>query len=460
MRFLGTKILLALVAAGYCQTGPAQQAATSGPLTLRQAVALALKEAPERRAAMLDVEDAQVNGRLAKSALLPAVFFTETATRGNDPVYVFGTRLRQQHFTEPDFALNQLNRPTPIGDFATRFSGDWTAFDSWKTEFAIRSAGKEEKSAQLTGLRTDQEIVHRVVIRYEGVLIAGKQLAVAQHQVATAQALLDSSRTRVTAGLAVDSDELSAAANLSARQQEQIAAEGDLAIAWAELERVEGASIPDSQRQIPELAPAHFEAPALGGAISTALRERPDRKSLDQQRSASRESVREARSSFAPRLHAFGNWEEDRGSFGGSGGNNWTVGMELNVDILPFAKRQQLQRARIAEERVRVSGLAAEEQIRLEVTRAWYAQQTAARMLDVARASLTQTDESLRILRNRYSAGLATMTDLLRGEDAQRENEANYWTAVSRSKIAWSDLEFAMGTLNATNLDDQQWDGE
>ncbi len=54
--------------------------------------------------------------------------------RGNDPVFVFGTRLRQQIFTAADFALNTLNTPTPIGNFSSRFSGQWSLFDglqSW-----------------------------------------------------------------------------------------------------------------------------------------------------------------------------------------------------------------------------------------------------------------------------------------------------------------------------------------
>lgn len=454
MRILGTQILLTLAAIGLCRAGLAQSSTAGEPHTLRQAVALALMHSPEHRAAALDADDALVNERLAKSALLPALSFTEVASRGNDPVFVFGARLRQQNFNQVDFALNQLNRPDPLGNFATRVSGDWIAFDSWKTEFAIRSAGEKTKSTLSEATRADQEIVHRVVLSYQGVIIAGKQLEVARHQVETAQALVDSSRSRVISGLAVDSDELSAEANLSARQQELIAAEGDIEIAWAELERAEGYPIYESVREMPSLSAAHFEPPALSDSITTALQTRPDRKSLEEIASASHANVLAARSSFAPTLRAFGDWEQDRGSFAGSGGNNWMAGAELNIDILPIAKRQQLKGAHIAEERAHVAGQSAEADIRLEVTRAWYAEQAASRMVEVAQAARAQTEESLRILRNRYGAGLATMTDLLRGEDSERQIEANYWAAVSRNRVAWSDLKFAMGTLDANSLSD------
>ena len=456
MRILGTKILLALAAMGICSAGVTQSTVTGEPFTLQQAVAIGLRQSPDHQGAALEADSARVDEHLAKSALLPALRFSETASRGNDPVYVFGVRLRQQNFTQADFAPNQLNRPAPIGNFATRFSGDWIAFDSWRTEFAIRSAAERTKSSQSAATRTDQEIVHRIVLSYQGVLIASKQLEVARHQVETAQALLNSSKSRVSSGLAVDSDQLSAEANLAARQQELIAAEGDLQIAWAELERAAGASIPDSARNIPELSAVHFEPSALADNIAAALRTRPDRKSLDELVAADHAEVLAARSSLAPTLRAFGDWEADRGSPAGSGGNNWMAGVELNFDILPFAKRQQLQRARIATERSHVAGRSADAQIRLEVTRAWYAQQAASQMVDVAQAARSQTEENLRILRNRYNAGLATMTDLLRGEDTERETEANYWASVSRSRMVWCDLKFAMGTLNAGNVADLQ----
>ena len=454
MRILGTKIFLALAFLVFCRAGITQANPVAEPLTLQQAVSTALKQSPDHRLATLDAEAAVANQHLAKSALLPALSFAELANRGNDPVFVFGARLRQQRFSQSDFALNALNKPTPLGNFATRFSGDWVAFDSWKTEFSIRSATEQAGAMRSAAARADQEIVHRVVVGFQGVLIARKQLDVARHQVETAQALADSSKSRVASGLAVDSDKLSAEANLAARQQEEIAAEGDLESAWAELERAQGALIPEEARRIQDLQASQLEPAALSDSVQAAILARPDRKSLEQAKQASHSAVLATRSSFAPTLHAFGNWEQDRGSFAGSGGNNWTAGVELNVDILPLARRQQLAVARIAEERSHVAAQSADEQIRLEVTRAWYAQNAASRMVQVAEAARTQTAESLRILRNRYNAGLATMTDLLRCEDAERQTEANYWAAVSRSRVAWCELRFAMGTLNADNLGD------
>jgi outer membrane protein TolC len=432
----------------------AQPADNPVSLTLPDVVALALDKSPDRQISAADVAAAHVGTRLARTALLPQLGFDETVTRGNDPVYAFGTRLRQRQFSQADFDLNNLNRPLPIGDFTSRFSGNWTAFDSWHTELAIRRSDLLLEGAQAAACRADQEIVYRVVTAYETLLMAEKQLELERHEVETANALLEASASHVRAGMAVDSDRLSAATNLAARQQEIIAAEGDLAIAWAELERATGSPIPEPQRRLQALIPKHFEAPLLADAISSALRTRPDRQSLGRQVEAERTAVKAAKSSFGPTVGAYGSWETDRTSFAGYGGNGWVAGAELKIDLLPAARREELSAAKIAQERALAVAAAADDQIRLEVTQAWHRQQAASRMVEVDQASVDQSKESLRILRNRYDAGLATVTDLLRAEDAERQSSVSYWQAVSRDALAWADLKFATGTLLPANLTD------
>ena len=100
-------------------TSLAQQLAEPTPLTLRQAVQIAIEKNPLRKAAIADTKVASADVREARSFLMPHLSFSETATRGNDPVYVFGSKLRQQRFTAADFALNQLNSPEPFGNFTT-----------------------------------------------------------------------------------------------------------------------------------------------------------------------------------------------------------------------------------------------------------------------------------------------------------------------------------------------------
>lgn len=435
--------------------GVAQEAGAGG-LTLQDAVVRALDHSPEHRIATLDRAAAQTAARQERTTLLPTLAFEEAVMRGNDPVYAFGTRLRQRQFTQDDFALNRLNSPTPINDFATRLSGNWTVFDMGQTQLRIRQADLQRASAEAAASRADQELVHRVVAAYESVLLAAKQVEVTRHQVKTAESLLTASESRVMAGVAVEADQLSASANLAARQQDEIAAEGDLSIAWAELERVIGTPIAETERDIPSFAAKQFDVPQLADAIAMALHTRPDRTSVAKQQAAAHAGVQSARAALGPTVSTFGLWETDRDSFAGAGGNSWTAGVQIKLDILPLARRQEIELAKINAQRAQAAVDSADDTIRLEVTRAWYTQQAASRMLNVAEAAQAQSKESLRILHNRYEAGLATETDLLRAEDAERQSTANYWQSAYRNTLAWADLRTAMGTLSPDHLEDLQ----
>src|ERR1035438_1782129 len=193
-------------------------------LSLRQAIDAALRQSPQAAIAHADLSDAKAAAAMARTQLLPQLNFTEDISRGNDPVYVFGTRLRQRQFTQADFALNALNFPQPIGNFSTRFAGQWLAFDSFKTQKEIHRADLFKQSASSSAKAVDQQIVFRVVGAYQQVLYAQREIAVAQHEQETAAALLSSVDEHVKAGLAVESDRMSAQVNVAARKEELIAA--------------------------------------------------------------------------------------------------------------------------------------------------------------------------------------------------------------------------------------------
>ncbi|HUD53648.1 MAG TPA: TolC family protein [Terracidiphilus sp.] len=424
-------------------------------LTLRQAINEALGQSPEAAIARAGDQEAKSAATMARAQLLPQLNFTEDISRGNDPVYAFGTRLRQRQFTQADFALNALNRPQPIGNFATRFSGSWMAFDSFKTQREIHRADLFKKSASSSAKATDQQIVFRVVGAYQSVLYAQREIDVAQHERETAAALLTSVDDHVKAGLAVESDRMSAEVNVAARKEELIAAQGDLELAWAHLREAMGS--PDLKTsELKPIEPHSFPQLPLEQEMATAAKTRSDLMALGQAQSAQADAVGAAKSDFGPRVSAYGNWEEDRALFAGSDGNNWVAGVQISVDILPVGKRAQLARESAAKQKIDAQLAASQQHVRLEVSQAHSHRQTATLSLETARAAMDQSAESLRILKNRYGAGLATITDLLRAEDAERQSQSNYWHAVYGNAMAYAELLFATGTLTPDAAEDLQ----
>ena len=433
-----------------CVSASAQQEAPPLSLTLQQAVTIALEKNPLRKAAIADTKATSAGVREARSFLMPHLSFSEVGTRGDDPIYVFGTKLRQSRFTNADFALNKLNSPLPFGNFSTRFSGTWTLFDSFATWHGINQAQQINDAVAHQSDRTDQEIVFRVVSSYYDVLLAAKELEVAEQSSKTAQAIMGRSQARFDSGLTVESDLLTAKVRMAARQQEVIRARNTLEVARAQLNTAMGMPI-DSPFQITEaLAERTLPAPVLGEVEKQALANRPDLKQIASEEAAQRQSVSVAKSAFGPRVNAFAGWEMDNPTFvSGGGGNNWLGRIEVQFDIFQGgAKRAELSRQRALEEKVVAMKQAASDVVRLEVRRAYYETDANRQQIEVARAAIAQAQESLRINQDRYESGLTTITDLLGAEDAARRSQTDYWEAVYHFQVSYANLELASGSLN------------
>ena len=204
------------------------------------------------------------------------------------------------------------------------------------------------------------------------------------------------------------------------------------------------------------IEPHAFPQLPLEQEIATAIKMRPDLTALAQAQSAQASALGAAKSDFGPRVSAYGNWEEDQSSIGGSGGNNWVAGVQISVDILPLSKRSQLVRESAAKQKIDAQLAASQLHVRTEVNQAHIHRQTAELSLETAHAAMDQSAESLRVLKNRYGAGLATMTDLLRAEDAERQSQSSYWHAVYGNAMAYAELLYATGTLTPDAAEELQ----
>ncbi len=444
--------LFILIALLFCVTeGAFSQTPTEpSPLSLQQAANLALEKNPLRKAALADTKAASAGVQEAQSFLMPHVIFSELATRGDDPVYVFGSKLRQQRFTTNDFALNMLNTPPPYGNFSTRFGGTWNLFDSFASWHGINRAREMNVAASRQLERTDQEILFRVVQSYYGVLLASKQLEVAEQAEKTAKSIMDRSQVRFDAGLVVESDLLSAKVRLASREQELIRARNNLELARAQLNTAMGVPADAQYQPADAFAEKNLAAAPLPELEQTALTTRPDLKRIEAQQSAQGLSVAIAKSSFGPRLNAFAGWELDNPTFlAGGGGSNWLGGIELQIDLFQGgAKRAALSRERANAEKIAALKQVASDAVRLEVRQAYYDQDASRQQVEVARTAIAQAQESLHINQDRYDGGLLTITDLLGAEEAAHRSQADYWQAVYQYHISYANLELASGTLN------------
>jgi outer membrane protein TolC len=428
----------------------ASQAPEPAPrnLTLADAVRVALEKNPTVQAAVAYAQAVHEGIAEAKAARMPRVDFSEGFTRGNNPVYVFGGLLTERQFTTSDFGLNFLNTPPPLDIFRTQFTAALPLYDAGQTGRRIKDAKLSAQGAGETGLRTRQEVIFNVVKAYTDELLARENVRVAEAAVKTAQSDLHRAEARQEEGQAVPSDLLSAQVQLAQAQEDLLQAQNAVDLAHAAVNVAMG--LPEDAATTIEagLKESNFEAGALSERQQLALKNRPDLReaNLGVERAANGQHM--ARAEFLPKVNAFSSWEEDNQTFLARGGNNWTAGVSLNFNLFDGgANRARLAAARYRQTQAQSQVAQMAAAVKLQVREAYLNLATAQQRVGVSRQAQAEAEESLRIIQNRYEAGLATITDLLQVETARTSAQKKYLNALFDYRLSYAALELATGEL-------------
>ena len=115
----------------------------------------------------------------------------------------------------------------------------------------------------------------------------------------------------------------------------------------------------------------------------------------------------------------------------------------------PMRLKPDAARQRLEQKRRQISAM--ESAMALEIRKAIIRYRTAEQQVAAAQAAEAQSEEGLRILRNRYDAGLATMTDLLSAETARSSARTNLAEAIYRQRLSYAQIEYAAGILSPTS---------
>jgi outer membrane protein len=434
---------LSPVVAGQAPPGSAPE-----NLTLAEAVRVAFEKNPTVQAAAAYAQAVHEGIAKAKAGRLPRLDFSEGFTRGNNPVYVFGGLLTQRQFTADDFALNSLNTPRPLDLFRTQFTAAVPLYDAGQTGRRIKEAKLSVQDAGDNGQRTRQEVIFNVVKAYTNELLAEENARVAAASLKSSQSDLHRSEARQEQGQAVPSDLLIAQVQLAQAQEDLLQAQNAVDLAHAALNVAIG--LPEDAATTIEsgLKPANYAAGVLAERQQLALKERPDLHEASQGVEHANNGSRMARAEFLPKVNAFGAWEEDNQTFLTRGGNNWTAGVSLNFNIFDGgADRARLAATHYRQIQAQAQASQMASAVRLQVREAYLNLTSAHQRVEVSRQAQSEAEESLRIIQNRYEAGLATITDLVHVETAHTSAQKNYLNALFDYRLSYAALELATGEL-------------
>lgn len=419
-------------------------------MSLKDAVHLALEKNSSIAASAASQKAAGSRVDEAHSGFLPKVNYSESWARSDNPVFVFSSLLTQHQFGDQNFQLGPLNRPDFLNNFQSLVTVDQTVYDAGQTKRAVRSAELAKNIAGETQRLTETEVIAGVVRAYYGELLNAEQLKAAEQAVRSAQADLERAESVRSAGMSTDVDVLSIRVHLAAVEEQRIRSSADLDVARAALNEALGVPLDTAHTLTSPLTRANLPETSLTDYESAAVADRAESRQAKLAVNFAETKAADARSSLLPQVIVHGAFEADRQNFYDKGGANWlaSVGLRWNLfngfsDTAKIDETKSLLKASEADEERAGSA------IRLQVRRAYADLRAAEQRIEVAKATVEEAEESLRITQNRYTAGMSNVTDLLRTETAVLESRTRYLAAIHDQRIAATMLEMAAGRLTA-----------
>lgn len=428
--------MIALLVGGPgAREGEAQE---SLPLSLSQAVEMALERNPGLRIAAARAAAARESAKMAESFIWPMVSAEAGTVRSNDPVAAFGTRLRQGRFQESDFALDALNSPDPITDWSAGVGGQWSILDP--ARWAERDAASLQADAAELGLgRREAATVFQTRVLYFQALQAQARLEAAVAAEEAAQGTVDLFAARREHGLMTDADVFQAEAELAGAAARRIHAEQVAQDARSRLGVFLG------------LAPGRLPLPSdpllaeiqMVPTASLRSESREDLMALERLVLAAEARASQAKRTWLPSVEAFGRLSAHAQEAFGSREGNWTVGMQLSWPLFTgFARESAIRAGREAERAARYEHDRAVREAFAEVAEANRGVRSALKQVEATDAASRAADEARRLVERRFQEGMATAVDLLQAEARAVDMRTRAIDARATYRIAVARLEF------------------
>jgi outer membrane protein TolC len=419
-----------------------------GPLSLKEAVRLAVEKHPLMEAARAQVEAAKTRVQQARSAYLPKLNYSESWQRSNNPVFVFSSLLTQHQFTEQNFQIGPLNRPDFLNNFQSQVTVDQILFDAGFTKAQTQSAQLDERMAGEERRRTQTDVIATVVKAYNGAILSEENLKAAQEAVRSAEADLRRAETVRNAGMATDADVLAIRVHLAAVREQEIRRTYEAQIAKAALNEALGLPLDTLHVLSTELRTVPAPAVSLEQEEQSAEQNRPEVQELRFSTSLAEIQSKAAHASLLPQISFRVAFESDRQRFINRGGANWFAGAFLRWNLFNgFGDKARIDEANYQVARARAQQRRLHSAVRLQVRQAYLDLKACEERIKVTEAAVAQAEENLRIIKNRYENGMANVTELLRSETALLEARVRRLAAIHDQRLAAANLDLAAGTL-------------
>jgi outer membrane protein TolC len=416
----------------------------SGPVTLDQAISLSLERNPDLRAAAerIGVAEAQVSE--AVSAFYPQLDARLSYGRTDNPARAFGMIVAQRRFSPSA----DVNNPGATQNWRPEVVASFSVFRGFQDAHGLDAARRETEIAAFERSAIRNALGHAVTETYFVHLAARQQIDVALASVKAINGELVEARKRLEAGALLKSDVLSLEVRLAAARDGEVRARNGVEHARTSL-RVLLALAPEESVELTPEFPS--EDPTLpndrGDAVKRALEARPELQAAARLVDLRKSELAVENGAGLPRVDAYASYGQDAPDLELSGRqDNWAVGFSVNLPLFSGFRTQarvvsaerRLGEARAMEDKVR---LGIEQEVRIALLH----REEARERINVTEKAVAAAEEALRLVRDQYQAGIATVTRYLEAEAALADARSRSISGRTEVGRAEGELRKAIG---------------
>ena len=401
------------------------------PLSLQECLHKAHDNNPALKSAAWDSRIAQEGSRLASAATYPRVDAHGGYTMQLEPQAV---------------RLGGVTAETQEGQFA--FAGvaaSYTLYDFGRRDARIRQADAYTEASSQGFLFTRGDAALQVIEAYFRLLETGRLIQSADEEVAQISEHRRIAQVLLEEGVVTRNDVLQAEVRLASAVQKRLAVTNRRENGWLLLNFLTG-SEPGFRGELDEAAALTNAIPALASNVASPIN-RHDIKAQKQLFEAREFEVRENRENYLPEIYTRLSMDYvQNDKVREQAIYSATLGIRVNL-FDGFASQAAHERAVKQRSKQQDAVRLTEQRAQLEITSARNDTSVAKERIGVSEAAIRQSEENLRINKERYQERVGIASEVLDAQTLATQAKNDYYSALYDYQTATARLHNALGEL-------------
>jgi outer membrane protein TolC len=413
-------------------------------LTLQDALQQTLQHNKTLEVVKQDEKIAAAQYKQTEAIHLPQINLSYSGMATDNPLNAFGFKLQQQRIEQADFNPTLLNNPNGISDFMTKLTVQQPIINM-DLQYMRKAVKMQSAIYQFKTQRTAEHLSFEVEKAFIQLQLTYRSIAVLEETLQHFNALLTFTSNRYQQGLLQKSDVLNVQVQIAEVSANLYTAKSNTTIISDYLNLLMGKSVGTTYKVNESI----YESPALVDTVASIAAARADFKAMEAALKSSDMMIKSTKMGYLPKLNAFASYQLNDRKLIGFGSGAYLAGIQLSWDIFKgntiknSMATQTLQRNKLANE-LEVQ----KEQSQLEVNKTLSDIQAATYQLKQRKQAIGLSEESLRIMQNRYEQGLVNTTDVLMVQMQLSKNKLDYQQSLHSIAITKAYLKFLTTSSN------------